>query len=63
MAWHSSNLVGYTQDKCYLQLNIFTISIYFVDLVYMLLSVLLILPLDILGGLALPTRRLPDLRV
>jgi hypothetical protein len=35
----------------------------FVDLLYMFLSALPTLPLDVLGGLALPTRRSPDLRV
>jgi hypothetical protein len=34
----------------------------FDDLLYMFLSALPTLPLDMLGGLALPTRRSPDLR-
>jgi hypothetical protein len=50
------------QAKCYIQLIIFTPSISFVDLLYMLLSALPI-PLDMLGGLTMLTRRSPDLRV
>jgi hypothetical protein len=51
------------QGKCQFQLNIVTPSIYFVDLLYMLLSALPTPPLDMPGGLFMPTRRLPDLRV
>jgi hypothetical protein len=50
------------QTKCYIQL-FFTTSIYFVDLLYMFCLLFRSLPLDMLGGLALPTRRSPDLRV
>jgi hypothetical protein len=53
----------HTQAMYYLQLNIFTTSISFDDLLYMLFPALLILPLDMLEGLALPTCRSPDLRV
>jgi hypothetical protein len=54
----------HAQAKFYLQLKIyFTASISFVDLLYMLCLLFRSLPLDMLGGLAMPTRRLPDLRV
>jgi hypothetical protein len=55
-------------------LIIFTVLIYFVDLLYMFFLLFRPLPLrharglgtanvDMLGGLAIPTRRSPDLRV
>jgi hypothetical protein len=39
------------------------VSIYFVDLLYMLCLLFRSLPLDMLGGLAMPIRRSPSLRV
>jgi hypothetical protein len=55
--------LGHTQAKYYLQSNIFTHSIYFVDLFYMPWLLFRSLPLDMLGGLDMPTRRSPDLGV
>jgi hypothetical protein len=51
------------QAKCQFSLNIFTTSIYFVNLLYMPWLLFRSLPLDMFGGLAMPTRRSPDLRV
>jgi hypothetical protein len=51
------------QAKCYSQLNTSTASISFADLLYMFYLLFLSLQLDMLGGLALLTRRSPDLRV
>jgi hypothetical protein len=53
----------HAQAKCYLQLNIFMASIYFVSQLHMFVLLFQSLPLDMLGGLACPTRRSPDLRV
>jgi ABC-type multidrug transport system fused ATPase/permease subunit len=44
-------------------LIIFTALIYFVDMLYMFFLLFWSLPLIMLGGLAMPTRRSPDLRV
>jgi hypothetical protein len=55
--------LGYTESKFYLQLNIFTTFISFADLLYMFCLPFRSLPLDMLEGLAMPTRRSPDQRV
>jgi hypothetical protein len=51
------------QAKCQFLIKYFMASIYFVDLLYMPWLLFRSLPLDMLGGLAMPTRRSPDLRV
>jgi hypothetical protein len=63
LSWPANHSdLDYVQAKCYFQLIIFTPSIYFVDLLYMP-WLLFRSPLDMLGGLVMPTRRSPDLRV
>jgi hypothetical protein len=51
------------QAKCQFLIKYFMASIYFVDLLYMPWLLFRSLPLDMLGGFAMPTRRSPDLRV
>jgi hypothetical protein len=55
--------LSHIQAKYYLQLNIFMASISFIDQLYMFVLLFRSLPLNMLGGLTMPTRRSPDLRV